>query len=129
MTMLVTQGTTCQCSFGSAPTPVSVMPMSQASSMNMPVLTTAMIVPMTNVQPFGMCTSLSNPQVAAATTAAMGALTPQPCIPVIPAPWAPPAAQVTISGMPAASMDSKCTCAWGGQISFVQTPNTGFEGQ
>ncbi len=128
MPMLATQGSLCQCSFGTAPAAVSVMPMSQASATEMPVLTTAMIVPMTNIPPFAMCTSLANPQVAAATSAAMGVLTPQPCIPVIPAPWAPPAAHVTVSGVPAVSMDSKCACSWGGQISFTQTANTGLEG-
>ena len=35
------------------------------------------------------CNSPSNPMVAAATTAALGVLTPMPCIPMTIAPWMP----------------------------------------
>jgi hypothetical protein len=43
-------------------------------------------VPMLNILPFGVCSSPANPTVVAATAAALGVLTPMPCIP---APWAP----------------------------------------
>ena len=48
-----------------------------------------------------MCTSLTNPTVAAATTAALGVLTPMPCIPVVAGPWKPGAAKTMIGGKPA----------------------------
>jgi hypothetical protein len=73
--------------------------------------------PMVNIMPFGMCTSPSNPTVAAATAAALGVLTPMPCIPNTVAPWAPGAATVLLANMPALDDTSKLTCLWGGMIS------------
>ena len=70
--------------------------------------------PNVNIMPFGMCTTLSNPQVAAATSAALGVLTPQPCIPVTTSPWSPGSATVQINGAPALTATSMCQCAWGG---------------
>ena len=53
-------------------------------------------IPMTNIMPFGMCQSLGESEVAAATTAALGVLTPMPCIPNTPAPWVPGAPTVML---------------------------------
>lgn len=72
---------------------------------------------MVNIKPFGMCQSMANPTVAAATAAAMGALTPMPCMPVIAAPWAPGAPILKIANMPALLNNHKCMCNWGGVIS------------
>ena len=77
-----------KCSFGMAPSSlVVVVPLVGTESK--PAANIIDHVPMTNIMPFGMCQSLANPEVAAATTAALGVLTPMPCVPVIPAPWAP----------------------------------------
>jgi hypothetical protein len=65
-----------------------------------------------------MCLSPSNPTVAAATAAALGVLTPMPCVPVLPAPWVPGAPTVLITNIPALDNNCKLTCAWGGLISF-----------
>jgi hypothetical protein len=72
----------------------------------------------TNIPTFGMCQSMANPTVASATAAAMGVLTPMPCIPVIAAPWTP-GGQVKVMNMPALINNAKCMCNWGGQISVV----------
>jgi hypothetical protein len=76
--------------------------------------------PMANIPTFGMCMSLANPMVAAATAAALGVLTPMPCIPVT-TPWIPGALLVKVRLFPALDAASKCMCAYGGQISAVTT--------
>jgi hypothetical protein len=80
--------------------------------------------PMANIPTFGMCISLSNPQVAAATSAALGVLTPQPCIPATSTPWSPGAGKVTIYGQPALLQTDKCQCMWGGTISITNAGQT-----
>jgi hypothetical protein len=72
--------------------------------------------PMVNILPFGMCQSMANPQVAAATAAAMGVLTPMPCIPNTTTPWAPGSATVLIGNFPALNNSSTLVCMWGGAI-------------
>ncbi len=79
-----------------------------------------------NIATFVMCQSLSNPEVAAATTAAMGALTPMPCVPMVVAPWEPASEIMSLAGLPFATQESKCTCAYGGSIS-VTVPFQGPE--
>lgn len=106
-----------KCSFGMAPSPFSVVGM-RPMNQNMPMANIMDFAPMVNIKPFGMCQSMSNPQVAAATAAAMGVLTPMPCVPVITAPWNP-AAQVKVCQLPALLDNGKCMCAWGGQISIT----------
>lgn len=76
-------------------------------------------LPMANIAPFGMCQSLANPVVAAATAAASGALTPMPCVPLTVAPWAPGSSKVMISQAPALTDSSTLACAWAGQITIT----------
>ena len=104
----------CACSFGVAPAVLSVSSQQTVKICGMPAATI-----MDNKFPtFGMCSSLLNPTVASATAAAMGVLTPMPCVPVIPAPWAPGCPTVLIANKPALNDSSKLTCAWGGVISI-----------
>ena len=74
--------------------------------------------PMVNIGSFGMCTTLSNPQVAAATSAALGVLTPQPCIPCIVGPWKPGKPDTLIDNKPALLNTDTLQCAWGGVITI-----------
>jgi hypothetical protein len=62
--------------------------------------------------------SAANPTVAAATAAALGVLTPMPCVPVLPAPWVPGVPTVLITNIPALDDTCKLMCAWGGVISL-----------
>ena len=75
--------------------------------------------PFLNVLPFGTCMSLANPMVAAATAAALGALTPMPCLPMTMAPWVPGVPTTLIGNMPALDMNSKLMCNWGGVIQIL----------
>lgn len=110
----------CQCTFGVAPALLTVTSQTTVLGSNMPAATIMDIPkpPMT----FGMCSSLANPTVASATAAAMGVLTPMPCIPACAAPWAPGSPTVLVCNKPALNNSSKCMCNWGGVISVVMTP-------
>lgn len=119
MGQLVIAGAQLQCSFGVAPSAMMVTPENRVNATNKPAATIMDNIPMKNIMPFGMCSSLANPQVAAATTAASGVLTPQPCIPVTSAPWVPGSATVMIGNKPALNNSSKCMCNWAGVVSIV----------
>lgn len=110
MSIIVTSGAQLMCSFGMAPSALNVLPAGKVLCSNMPAACIMDNVPMVNIMPFGMCTSLANPQVAAATAAALGVLTPMPCIPVIAAPWAPGSPTVLVGGKPAVNNTCKCMC-------------------
>ncbi|HRI48816.1 MAG TPA: DUF4280 domain-containing protein [Pseudomonadota bacterium] len=111
----VCMGAVMMCSFGAAPSSLVVIRPTNVSSA-MPAANIMDMAPIANIPPFGVCTSLSNPTVAAATAAALGVLTPMPCVPVTPAPWVPGVPKVMVGGMPALDSSSKQTCAWGGVI-------------
>jgi hypothetical protein len=118
---LVVSGAQVTCTFGVAPSALTVVPAGSVLQAGGQLLARIVdFAPMVNVSPFGMCTTPSNPQVAAATSAALGVLTPQPCIPVITAPWTPGSPKVSAGGVPALTSTSTCMCAWGGSISIVQ---------
>ena len=123
MAMQVCMGAMLKCSFGAAPSSLVVLPTNCVTT-GTPAANIMDGAPMVNVMPFGTCSSMANPTVAAATAAAMGALTPMPCIPVTPAPWAPGAATVTIGGMPALDNSSKLECSWGGVIEISDAGQT-----
>lgn len=118
MPLQVCMGATLKCSFGAAPSSLVVLPANRTLTQT-PDANIMDNKPMVNIMPFGMCSSLANPAVAAATAAALGALTPQPCVPVIPAPWVPGAATVLIANMPALDNTCKLMCAWAGVIEVV----------
>lgn len=125
MAQFVTMGAMLQCSFGMAPSTLSVVGLRPMAG-NVPMANVMDFAPMLNIPPFGMCQSMANPTVASATAAAMGVLTPMPCIPVITAPWAP-AGMAKVCNMPALLANGKCICAYGGQISITYAGNTAVQ--
>lgn len=113
----VCSGAALQCSFGAAPSTFAASGVQVDATAPAGVISD---VAPSNVPSFAMCTSLANPQVAAATSAASGVLTPQPCVPVL-SPWSPGSSKVTIGSVPALDDSSQCSCSWGGVIT-VSSP-------
>lgn len=113
-------GAPMRCSMGMAPATIVVIPTGPpVLGENKPAATIMDNKPIVNIPPFGTCQSLANPTVASATTAAAGVLTPMPCVPVTPAPWAPGSTKVLINNKPALHDACKLMCTWAGVISFV----------
>lgn len=119
MTVQVTMGATMMCSQGLTPSTLVVPPINKVFADNLPAATVMDKIPIVNIPPFGMCRSMSNPTVSAATSAAMGVLTPMPCIPLIAGPWKPGSSSVKIANKKALTKNSKCKCAWGGNITLI----------
>jgi hypothetical protein len=111
------------CSFGAAPGVLIPTP-STVLAPAMPVATIMDMKPFANIPPFGVCNTMSNPLVAAATAAALGALTPVPCVPVPAGTWLPGKPTVLAGGLPVLTFDSKLSCAWGGIISITAPGQT-----
>lgn len=118
MANLVASTAICKCAFGAAPAPLTVPPAAKVTACGLPAAGI-----MDNKLPtFGMCSNPANPAVASATAAALGVLTPQPCSPVLAAPWAPGSLTVLIGGKPA--LNSTCTlmCGYPGGIITITAP-------
>lgn len=111
----VCTGAVTRCSFGLAPASVVVAPLNRVMT-GAPAATILDNKPLVNVLPFGLCRSMANPMVAAATAAAMGTLVPVPCLPVTSAPWMPGSPTVLIGNLPALNKSCKLVCSWGGVI-------------
>ncbi|MEH2402981.1 DUF4280 domain-containing protein [Nostoc sp.] len=123
MALQVCSGTTLRCSFGVAPSALVVLPIKRVLTRT-PDANILDNKPLVNIMPFGMCSSLANPEVAAATAAAFGVLTPMPCVPVIPAPWVPGSPTVLIANSPALNNTSTLMCAWAGVIKVLNPGQT-----
>ena len=124
MPMQTCMGANLKCSFGLAPSSLVVLPVNRTLTSNVPAANIMDHKPLVNIMPFGPCTSPSNPTVAAATAAALGVLTPMPCVPVTPAPWTPGAPNVLIANMPALDNTSTLMCTWGGVIQILMPGQT-----
>jgi hypothetical protein len=124
MPKLVLNGAKLKCSEGLSPSTLTVLPTNGTDDENQPAATIMDHIPNQNIAPFGMCKTTSNPQVAAATSAANGVLTPQPCIPATVAPWSPGSKLVIINELKALTSDSKCKCNWTGSIEITDPVST-----
>ncbi len=124
MPQQVVMGAQLQCTMGAAPSSLVVLPTNMVNGNMVPAANIMDYKPMVNILPFGMCNSLANPTVAAATSAALGVLTPMPCIPATAAPWTPGSSNVMLGNMPTLNSTSKCMCNWAGSISITNPGQT-----
>lgn len=112
----VVNGAKCKCMFGSAPSTLVVLPKGKKiTGCNQQMATMMDNIPMANIMPFGTCSAPTNPAVVAA----MG--TPQPCVPVTPAPWMAASTKVMANKIPVITKTSKLQCAYAGTISITST--------
>jgi hypothetical protein len=119
MPMQVCMGAMMMCTMGMAPSSLVVLPVNRVMTDEVPDANIMDHIPLINIMPFGMCISPANPMVAAATAAALGVLTPMPCIPATVAPWVPGAPTVLLAEMPTLDNTSMLMCMWAGVITFV----------
>ncbi len=114
----VVAGAACLCTMGTAPGQINPTNQMAIRIGGKPAASIADAAPISNVGSCGMCTSLANPAVAAATAAALGVLTPQPCVPSPVGTWVCPG-KVRVAGKPVLTSEGKLTCAYGGTISIM----------
>jgi len=119
MPLQVCNGATLMCSFGMAPSTLVVLPINRTLTNQQPDANIMDHIPFVNILPFGMCITPTNPMVAAATAAALGVLTPMPCIPATTTPWAPGELTNLLGNQPALDNISILMCQWGGVITVV----------
>ena len=117
MPMQVCMGAQMMCTMGMAPSNLVVLPINTTFTDQQPDANIMDHIPMVNIMPFGVCNSIANPMVAAATAAALGVLTPMPCIPATAAPWVPGSPMILLGNMP--TLNSTSMCMWAGVITFV----------
>lgn len=117
---LVVTGASLLCPFGTVPSTLNVTSQVTVMAEGKPVGTITDVQMGANISGFGMCTSMANPQVAAATAAALGVLTPQPCMLVPAGPWIPGSPKFVVGGKPCLCTGSNLTCGNGmGTISII----------
>ncbi|HYO87937.1 MAG TPA: DUF4280 domain-containing protein [Candidatus Limnocylindrales bacterium] len=118
---LVVMGAQIMCPMGAAPQQLVVIPKGvPVMAEGKLVATIQDAIPFTNILPFGICNSPSNP--AAVTAKAAGATAP--CTPVTVA-WTPGVPLVLVNGTPAVNATCTCQCALGvGPITIVNPGTT-----
>lgn len=115
----VCNGAQLKCSMGTASSVLVVLPERRILLDGQPQANIMDFQPNTNIQSFGLCFSLANPVVAAATAAHLGVLTPMPCVPNTTSPWVKGEPKLLLKNFPALCQDDTLQCAWQGTISIV----------
>lgn len=118
----VTQNAILRCPFGLMTSILNVVDSTRASIGKNKMAVQSDKVPLVNIPIFGMCTSIVNPAVQAATLAAMGTLTPAAC-PGVKAimGWSPPPSNVLNSTSRYLLQTCTLLCSFGGNIHIVHS--------
>ena len=120
MGAVVVSGAKLMCPFGTKPGTLNATSQVTTLGCSKPVATITDIALGSNITPFGMCCSMANPQVAAATAAALGVLTPQPCSMVPMGPWQAAKPTILVGGKPVLTQEATLMCGMGmGSISII----------
>jgi len=123
MALQVASGATIMCTMGLAPGQLIVTSQIMVLMGGAPAATIQDVTPIVNVVPCGMCTSMANPTVASATAAALGVLTPMPCVPAPAGTWTP-SNSVLVGGIPCLTQTASLVCSYGGSISIINPAQT-----
>lgn len=119
MPKCVCSGAILQCSFGAAPSVLNVLPKNKVME-GTPAANIMDFIPTTNIAPFAMCNSPTNPAVISLTASALGVPTPAPCVPATTSPWITGNPTVLLANFPILTDDSQLLCVWAGAISIKQ---------
>lgn len=122
MGIVAVTGAQCMCTFGTLPCSLQATSQATVLAEGKPVATIQDMKPYVNLQPFGMCTSLANPTVAAATAAALGVLTPQPCTMVPAGTWVSPNPKIMTGGCPCLTNEATLMCGFGAGTIRITMP-------
>lgn len=115
----VCNGAQLKCTMGTSSSVLVVLPDRRILLDGQPQANIMDFQPNTNIQSFGLCFSLANPVVAAATAAHLGVLTPMPCVPNTTSPWVKGEPKLLLKNFPALCQDDTLSCMWAGTISIV----------
>lgn len=118
---IVVNGATCTCMWGTAPCALTVNSQNKVMIGSVPAATINDCSKM-NLPGFQMCTSLANPTVAAATAAALGVLTPQPCTMIPAGTWVPAKPQIMVAGKPVLTSEATLLCGFGSGMISITNP-------
>ena len=119
MAKYVSKGAKLKCSFGSDQSDLNIISEENVYLCGQKMANVGDYKPMKNIMPFGMCKSLANPTVAAATAAANGKLQEMPCIPNTTAPWMPGKPNTYMAGLLTLIDNCKLMCNWAGVIEIT----------
>ena len=122
MAQAAVDGAVLTCSFGTAPCTLRATSQQMCQADGKPMATIQDMAGKTYIAGFAMCTSLANPQVASATAAALGVLTPQPCNCMAAAPWINPGKAPLVKKVPCLRSDAKLMCMNGMGVITITAP-------